>query len=295
MFAIVNILGKQYKVSKGQQLYVHRLEAEAGDNVTFDEVLLTSDGSTVNVGTPALGHSVKAKVLDHLKDDKVIVFKKKRRKGYKVKNGHRQYLTKIEIEDILTSGGKKTTALSESSVSTSAPKKKKTSAKPTAKATEVKADTKATEKPATKKAETKPEAKKDTTKAGIAADTTTPKKDAPQAKADTKATEKPAAKKAEAKPAAKKPTKKASGKGDDLTKIEGIGPKIKGLLQDDGIMTFSDLANASVDRLNEILAAAGSRYTMHNPSTWPKQAKYAADDKWDELKEYQDKLDGGRE
>lgn len=101
MYAIVEIAGQQYKVQKDQRVYVHRLETEEGKSVTFDRVLLLDDNGKVNVGAPVIeGAKVKAKVLKHLKDDKVIVFKKKRRKGYKVKNGHRQSITQIQIEGI---------------------------------------------------------------------------------------------------------------------------------------------------------------------------------------------------
>lgn len=81
---------------------------------------------------------------------------------------------------------------------------------------------------------------------------------------------------------------------DGLTKVEGIGPKIKGLLNDNGIWSFRQLADASVDRLQEILNNAGPRYRMHNPGTWPRQAEMAADGKWEELKKWQDTLKGGR-
>ena len=98
MYAIVEIAGQQFKVEKDQQIFVHRLETKEGSKIDFDKVLLLDDSGTVNVGAPAIkGAKVTAKVLEHLKGDKVIVFKKKRRKGYKVKNGHRQYLTKLEI------------------------------------------------------------------------------------------------------------------------------------------------------------------------------------------------------
>lgn len=101
MYAIVDIAGKQFKVQKDQKLFVHRLGADTGKSVNFDNVMLVDDAGKVSVGTPSIkGASVTAKVLDHLKGDKVIVFKKKRRKGYKVKNGHRQYLTQIQIESI---------------------------------------------------------------------------------------------------------------------------------------------------------------------------------------------------
>ncbi|MBS1573274.1 MAG: 50S ribosomal protein L21 [Bacteroidetes bacterium] len=100
MFAIVEIAGLQYRVEKDQKLFVNRLQGEKGDSINFDKVLLTSNGS-VTVGAPAVsGVSVAAEILDHVKADKVIVFKKKRRKGYQKKNGHRQSLTQIKITSI---------------------------------------------------------------------------------------------------------------------------------------------------------------------------------------------------
>jgi len=112
MYAIVEIAGQQFKVEKDQQLFVHRLEGKEGAKVSFNNVLLIDNKGKVNVGAPAVkGASISVKILEHLKGDKTIVFKKKRRKGYKVKNGHRQYLTKIQIEEISEKGGvKKTTA-----------------------------------------------------------------------------------------------------------------------------------------------------------------------------------------
>ena len=108
MYAIVEIAGHQFKVEKDQKVFVNRLQTEEGKKVSFDNVLLLSDGNNVTVGAPAIdGAQVSAKVLKHLKGDKVIVFKKKRRKGYRVKNGHRQSLTEIVIESIAASGAKK--------------------------------------------------------------------------------------------------------------------------------------------------------------------------------------------
>lgn len=101
MYAIVEIAGQQFKVEKDQSIFVHRLEGEEGSSVDFEKVLMIEDGKKINVGTPVVeGAKVSAKILSHLKGDKVIVFKKKRRKGYRKKNGHRQYLTKIQIENI---------------------------------------------------------------------------------------------------------------------------------------------------------------------------------------------------
>ena len=101
MFAIVTIAGQQFKVEEGQEIFVHQLAASEGDNVTFDQVHLVDNDGTVRVGKPTLASAkVSATVLNHQKGDKVIVFKKKRRKGYRVKNGHRQSFTKIKIDGI---------------------------------------------------------------------------------------------------------------------------------------------------------------------------------------------------
>ena len=140
MLAIVEIAGLQYKVEQNQKLFVNRLKGDKGDKVSFEKVLLTIDGA-ITVGAPAVeGVSVQAEILDHVQADKVIVFKKKRRKGYKVKNGHRQQLTQIQIVSI---GG------------ADAPKAKKATKKETTE--EVVAEEKTAKKPAVKKT-----AKKDT-------------------------------------------------------------------------------------------------------------------------------------
>ena len=107
MYAIVEIAGKQFKVNQNQKLFVNRLFEKEGSKVSFDKVFLYDDGGKVSIGEPSIsGASVEAKVLSHLKDDKIIVFKKKRRKGYRVKNGHRQALTELLIEKILVNGSK---------------------------------------------------------------------------------------------------------------------------------------------------------------------------------------------
>ena len=102
MYAIVEIAGQQFRVEKDWKLYVHRLEAEEGSDVEFDKILLLDNEGTVQIGTPVIESAkIKAKVLKHVRADKVIVFKKKRRKGYKKKNGHRQNLTQILVEEIV--------------------------------------------------------------------------------------------------------------------------------------------------------------------------------------------------
>jgi large subunit ribosomal protein L21 len=101
MYAVVDIAGQQFKVRQGQQVFVHRLEGEEGSNLAFEKVLLIDNDGAIKVGTPVLdGAKVEAKIIEHLKGDKVTVFKKKRRKGYQKSNGHRQYLSKVLIEAI---------------------------------------------------------------------------------------------------------------------------------------------------------------------------------------------------
>jgi len=103
MYAIVDIAGQQFKVEKDSKLYVQKLNAKEGTKVEFDKVLLIDNDGKVKVGKPVIkGAKVSGKVLTHLRGDKVKVFKKKRRKGYKVLNGHRQYLTQVEIEEIVS-------------------------------------------------------------------------------------------------------------------------------------------------------------------------------------------------
>lgn len=111
MYAIVEIAGQQFKVAKDQKVYVHRLHEEEGASVSFDKVLLVGDNGTITVGAPAIdGAEVTAKILGHLQGDKVIVFKKKRRKGFRKKNGHRQALTEIQVEGIFATGATKKAA-----------------------------------------------------------------------------------------------------------------------------------------------------------------------------------------
>ncbi|WP_149274517.1 50S ribosomal protein L21 [Pareuzebyella sediminis] len=243
MYAIVEMAGQQFKVAKDQKVYVHRLQTEEGKKVTFDNVLLLADGSNITIGAPAIdGAAVEAKVVKHFKGDKVIVFKKKRRKGYRKKNGHRQSLTEIVVESIVAKGAKKSEKKEE-------PKKK-----------EVKAT----------KVETKG---KDAT-------------------VDVSVASKPKAEKAAA-PAKSTSKKSSSKKGDDLKKIEGVGPKAAEALVAAGIDSFAKLAKADPEKIKELLSEASSRLAHLEPGTWPEQAQLAADGKWDELEKLQDDLDGG--
>ena len=158
MYAIVEIAGHQFKVEKDQKVFVNRLQTEEGKKVSFDNVLLIGDGDNVTVGAPAIGGAqVSAKVLKHLKGDKVIVFKKKRRKGYRVKNGHRQALTEIQIETIVASGAKPAAKAEKA-----APKAEAKPAVKVEKAAPKKEAAKAEAKPAAKKVESTQDLSKNT-------------------------------------------------------------------------------------------------------------------------------------
>ncbi|HLN20448.1 MAG TPA: 50S ribosomal protein L21 [Bacteroidales bacterium] len=140
MYAIVEIAGQQFKVEEGKKIFVHRLEAEEGKELVFDKVLLTDDGTNVTVGAPVISDIVvSAKVVDHVRGEKVIVFKKKRKKGYRVKNGHRQNFTQIEILSINGKTSKKKAAKAEAADAaehTAEKKERKTAAKKAVKETE---------------------------------------------------------------------------------------------------------------------------------------------------------------
>ncbi len=185
MYAIVEIAGQQFKVEKDQKIYVHRLEGETGSSVEFDNVLLIDTDKDVIVGAPVIsGAMVTAKILDHMKGDKVLVFKKKRRKGYQKLNGHRQYFTQIQIENIVEKGAapKKEEPKKEASAkpeSTKPQAEKKETKKAVSPASEPKATT-------TKKSEKVPAAeKKATTKATGTKTGATEKKTAPKSAAAT--------------------------------------------------------------------------------------------------------------
>ena len=153
MYAIVEIAGQQIKVEKDQRYFVNRLKGKEGEKVVFDNVLLLEDKGKISVGAPAVkGAHVTAKIEHHLKDDKVIVFKKKRRKGYQVKNGHRQHLSEISIQGISTkapakkaeakSADEKPKATTKAASPKKATAKKETTKKVVAKKTEKKAPAK---------------------------------------------------------------------------------------------------------------------------------------------------------
>ncbi len=232
MYAVINTGGKQYRVAKGDVLRVELLGDDVGTKVSIDAVSLVAADDQVHIGTPIVdGASVEATVVEVGRGQKLLAFKKKRRKGYRRKIGHRQAYTALQIDEIVLPSGGKSAA-------------KKAAAKKAAK-----------EKPAKQAVAKKPVAKK------------------------------PAAKRAE----------QASPGDDNLKRIEGIGPKIESVLKDAGITTFTDLAGSDDPALRAILEAAGGRLRSHDPTTWPEQAALAAEERWDDLKELQDRLAGGRE
>ena len=117
MYAIVDIAGQQFKIENEQEVIVHRLEGEVGSKVEFDQVMLLENNGKIAVGNPFVeGAKVSATILSHLKGDKVIIFKKKRRKGYQKASGHRQFLTKLQIENIAEKGAKAKKAKADSEV-----------------------------------------------------------------------------------------------------------------------------------------------------------------------------------
>ena len=201
MYAIVEIAGKQFKVTKDQHIYAPLMADEAGASVELDNVLLMGDGDSVDVGVSSVsGARVAATVVEHVKDDKVIVFKKKRRKGYRKKQGHRQQYTKLLIDEILASGQQ------------ASPKKKEEPAPepPPAEAT-----------PQESNAATEP------------------------------AHELPASDPITPAPVEGTPTPDAT-EGDDLTKINGVGPVFQQELNRLGVHTYQQLANLSDEEIDKI-------------------------------------------
>ena len=223
MYAVINTGGKQYRVAKGDVVRVELLRDDVGAKVSIDAVSLVAADDQVHVGTPIVdGASVEATVVEIGRGQKLLAFKKKRRKGYRRKIGHRQSFTALQIDDIVLPTGGKSAA----------------------------------------------------------------KKAAPK---------KAAVKEASAKGTAAKAPKKVAVGDDNLKRIEGIGPKIESVLKDAGIATFAALAGSDEAALRDVLEAAGGRLRSHDPTTWPAQAALAAEERWDDLKELQDRLAGGRE
>jgi len=248
MYAIVEIAGQQIKVAKDQKVFVNRLSTEEGKKVEFDNILLIGDGDNITIGAPAIdGALIGAKVVRHLKGDKVIVFKKKRRKGYRVKNGHRQSLSEIIIESIVTSGSKKQEESKKDAPKKAAPKKEEAKK-------EVKSATKAEAKKAA------PEAKKEdeisenlVTRAEHRAEDS-----GVEMNIDKVLHSIGTATKAEA---------------DDLKEINGIGPAYEQRLNEVGIYTYEQISKLKAADREELSAIDGVTREKIESEEWVKQAK----------------------
>ncbi len=236
MYAIVEIAGQQLKVAKDQRIFVNRLPVEEGNSVSFDNVLLIGDGDNITIGAPAInGAQIGAKVVRHLKGDKVIVFKKKRRKGYRVKNGHRQYLSEIIIESIVASGA--------------TPAKKEAAKK------------------ATPKKETKPAAKAETKKEAPKAKKEVEVSENLVNRADEANIEINIDKVLNSIGSALK------GDADDLKLINGIGPVYEEKLNELGIYTFEQISKLKAADRQELSAIEGITREKIESEEWVKQAK----------------------
>jgi len=234
MYAIVEIAGQQFKVAKDQRVYVNRLQGEEGDSVSFDKVLLSGDGDNITLGAPAIdGALVDATITRHVKGDKVIVFKKKRRKGYRVKNGHRQSLTEISITGITLPGSKG----SSSAKKEAAPKAE------------------------TKKADAHPAAKKEETEVSENLISRAQKRADDQnisINLEKLLTSVGTALKSEA---------------DDLTKINGIGPSYEQKLNEIGIYTYEQISKLKAADKEELSNVDGITRDKIEADDWVKQAK----------------------
>ena len=242
MYAIVEIAGQQIKVAKDQKVFVHRLPIEEGKKVSFDNVLLIGDGDNITIGAPAIdGAQIGAKVVKHLKGDKVIVFKKKRRKGFRKKNGHRQYLSEIMIESIVASGA---TPAKKEEAKKAAPKKE---AKPAAKAETKKTEPKAKAKKEVEVSEnlvTRAEHRAEDAKIEINIDKVL-HSIGTALKADA----------------------------DDLKLINGIGPVYEEKLNELGIYTFEQISKLKAADREELSAIDGITREKIEAEEWVKQAK----------------------
>lgn len=239
MYAIVEIAGQQIKVAKDQKVFVHRLPVEEGKTVSFDNVLLIGDGDTITIGAPAIdGALIGAKVVKHLKGDKVIVFKKKRRKGFRKKNGHRQYLSEIIIESIVASGGKKE---------------------------------KEEAKPATPKKETKPAAKAEPKKEAPKAKNEVEVSENLVSRAEHRAEDANIEINIDKVLHSIGTALKADA--DDLKLINGIGPVYEEKLNELGIYTFEQISKLKAADREELSAIDGITRDKIEAEEWVKQAK----------------------
>jgi len=258
MYAIVEIAGQQFKVEKDQKVFVHRLTTEEGKKVSFDNVLLIGDGNNITLGAPAIdGAQVGAKVLGHLKGDKVIVFKKKRRKGYRKKNGHRQALTEIVIESIVASGATKAEKTE---------KAKPAKAEKIAPVKEAKKEVKKAAKVEAPKAETKKDAKNEVE---VSEDLVT----RAERRAEDAHIEINIDKVLHSIGTATK------ADADDLKEINGIGPAYEQRLNEVGIYTYEQISKLKAADRDELAAIDGITREKIEAEEWVKQAKALLKDK----------------
>ncbi len=250
MYAIVEIAGQQIKVAKDQKVFVNRLPVEEGKKVSFDNVLLIGDGDKITLGAPAIdGAQIGATVIKHLKGDKVIVFKKKRRKGFRKKNGHRQYLSQIVIESIVASGAtpaKKEEAKASTPKAKPQKKAKAEAAKPAAKATPTaKKEVEVSENLVTRAENRAEEAHVEINIDKVLHSIGT------ALKADA----------------------------DDLKLINGIGPVYEEKLNELGIYTFEQISKLKAADREELSAIDGITREKIEADEWVKQAKALLKDK----------------
>lgn len=235
MYAIVEIAGQQVKVAKDQKVFVNRLPVEEGKSVSFDNVLLIGDGDNITIGAPAInGALIGAKVVKHLKGDKVIVFKKKRRKGYRVKNGHRQALSQIVIESIVASGA----APAKKEEAKKAVPKKETKAE-AKKATSIKKEVEVSENLVTRAEHRAKEANIEINIDKVLHSIGTALK----------------------------------GDADDLKLINGIGPVYEEKLNELGIYTFEQISKMKAADREELSSIEGITRDKIEGDEWVKQAK----------------------
>ena len=276
MFAIVEMAGQQFKVAKDQKVYVHRLQEEEGKKVTFGNVLLLGDGTDITIGAPAIdGASVEAKVVRHLRGDKVIVFKKKRRKGYRKKNGHRQSLTEIVIESIVAKGAKKSDAKEETKKPTAKASENKTAPKSEVKDTIQEAKGKSA--PVEESVASKPKADK-------AAKKETPKKTESKVKSDNDKVSDNLVTRAENRAEDQHIEidvdkllhsigTSTKAEADDLKEINGIGPTYEERLNEVGVYTYEQISKLKAADRDELSALDGITREKIESDEWVKQAK----------------------
>ncbi len=260
MYAVIKTGGKQYRVAPGEKLKVEQIPSDIGAVITLEHVLAVGNGEKSLIGEPLVdGAAVSATVLDQGKHKKVRIYKMRRRKHYRKTQGHRQTYTELFVSKIESPLGAEE-----------------------ADATEAMAYAKA-------RRDRLSIAQGEGT-AALAAGWDAARGRIGDSADDSASTE--AVGLASGVAAASVAT--SSGASDDLTIVEGIGPKIAEHLQNAGINTFAELAAADQARLQQILADAGPRFSIHKPDTWPEQAALAAAGKWDELNKLKDELDGGK-